>query len=255
MVFFYLFLARMKIFKNIFILFWRVWFYCWVLFTIIPAIPILLVVISKEDWYPYFFKIARFWAKTILFVMGFKVEVKQEQKIELDKSYVFTPNHTSMIDIMVMLSIVKNPFVFIGKAELAKIPIFGFFYKRTSILVNRSNPRSRKKAFDEANRRLKKGISICVFPEGMVPDENILLSEFKSGAFRLAIEHKVPIVPITFYDCKKRFSYTFFSGSPGKLRVKIHKFIETKKLKKEDHKKLKELVYDILYKSLVKNTF
>ncbi len=240
----------MKFFKNIFILFWRVWFYCWVLFTIIPVIPVLLIVISKEEWYPYFFKIARIWAKTILFVMGFRLEVEEEQKINPKKSYIFTPNHTSMIDIMVMLAITKNPFVFIGKSELAKIPIFGFFYKRTNILVDRSNPRSRKKAFDEANKRLKNGISICVFPEGMVPDEKIVLSEFKSGAFRLAIEHKVPIVPITFYDCKKRFSYTFFSGGPGKLRVKIHKFIETKNLKIEDHKKIKQLVYDILHKSL-----
>jgi len=240
----------MKVFKNIFILFWRVWFYCWVLFTIIPAIPVLLIVISKEKWYPYFFKIARAWAKTILFVMGFKVEVEAEQQIEPNKSYVFAPNHTSMIDIMLMLAITKNPFVFIGKSELAKIPIFGFFYKKTNILVDRNNANSRKQAFYEADRRLKNGISICVFPEGMVPDEKVILAEFKSGAFRLAIEHKVPIVPITFYDCKKRFSYTFFSGSPGKLRVKIHKFIQTKDLNINDHKKLKQKVYDILYKSL-----
>ena len=241
----------MKVLKNIFILFWRVWFYCWVLFTIIPAIPILLIVISKEEWYPYFFKIARAWAKTILFVMGFKVKVEAEQEIEPNKSYIFAPNHTSMIDIMLMLAITKNPFVFIGKSELAKIPIFGFFYKKTNILVDRSNSKSRKGAFDEADRRLKNGISICIFPEGMVPDEKIILAEFKSGAFRLAIEHKVPIVPITFYDCKKRFSYTFFSGSPGTLRVKIHKFIETKNLDIKDHKKLKQIVYDILYKSLI----
>ena len=149
-----------------------------------------------------------------------------------------------------MLVITKNPFVFIGKSELAKIPIFGFFYKKTNILVDRSNPKSRKEAFQEADRRLKNGVSICIFPEGMVPSEDIILTEFKSGAFRLAIEHKVPIVPITFYDCKKRFSYTFFSGSPGKLRVKIHKFIETKDLDIKDHKKLKEIVYRILYNSL-----
>jgi 1-acyl-sn-glycerol-3-phosphate acyltransferase len=240
----------MNFFKNIFVFFWRIWFYGWVLFTIIPVAPILIIIILKEEWYPIFFKIAKAWAKTILFVMGFKVKVEADQEIDPKKSYVFAPNHTSMIDIMLMLSITKNPFVFIGKAELAKIPVFGFFYKRTNILVDRSNSKSRKKAFEEADRRLKNGISICVFPEGMVPDESIILAEFKSGAFRLAIEHKVPIVPITFYDCKKRFSYTFFSGGPGKLRVKIHKFIETKNLKIEDHKKIKQIVYDLLYNSL-----
>ncbi len=245
----------MKIIKNFFILIWRVWFYFWVLFTIIPIAPILVIIILKEQWYPYFFKIARAWAKTILFVMGFKVKIKHEQEIEPTKSYIFTPNHTSMIDIMLMLAITKNPFVFIGKAELTKIPIFGFFYKRTNILVDRSNAKSRKEAFDEANRRLQYGISICVFPEGMVPKEHIILSDFKSGAFRLAIEHKVPIVPITFYDCKKRFSYTFFSGSPGDLRVKIHKFIETKNLKIEDRNRLKKQVYSLLLNSLTKDNF
>ena len=240
----------MKFLKNIFILFWRIWFYCWVLFAIIPVVPVLLIVISKEEWYKYFFKIARAWAKTILFVMGFKVKVIAEQKIDKNKSYVFAPNHTSMIDIMLMLAISKNPFVFVGKVELAKTPIFGFFYKKTSILVDRSNAKSRKEAFNEADRRLKSGISICIFPEGMVPKEHIILSEFKSGAFRLAIEHKVPIVPITFYDCKKRFSYTFFSGSPGVLRVKIHKFIDTKNLNIEDKNYLKEEVYRVLYNSL-----
>ncbi len=244
----------MQIIKNIFILFWRIWFYGWVLFTIIPISPILIIVISKEEWYPIFFRIARAWAKTILFAMGFKVEIEAVQEIDPKKSYIFAPNHTSMIDIMLMLAITKNPFVFIGKSELAKIPVFGFFYKKTNILVDRSNPRSRKKAFDEANRRLKSGISICVFPEGMVPDESVILSDFKSGAFRLAIEHKVPIVPITFYDCKKRFSYTFFSGGPGKLRVKIHKFIDTSKLTLEDRNSLKKQVYSILYKSLTENS-
>ena len=59
--------------------------------------------------------------------MGFKVKKTTEQKIEKSKSYMFCANHTSMIDIMLMLSIVKNPFVFVGKAELSKVPIFGFF--------------------------------------------------------------------------------------------------------------------------------
>ena len=68
-------------------------------------------------------------------------------------------------------------------------------------------------------------MSICIFPEGGVPDEAIVLDEFKDGAFRMAINHQIPIVPITFADNKKRFSYTFFSGSPGKMRAKVHHFI------------------------------
>jgi 1-acyl-sn-glycerol-3-phosphate acyltransferase len=164
---------------------------------------------------------------------------------------MFCPNHTSMIDIMVMLSVTNKPFVFVGKKELARIPIFGFFYKRTCILVDRNNSKSRKAVFDEARRRLSDGLSVCIFPEGLVPsDESIILSEFKNGAFRLAIEHQIPIVPLTFYDCKKRFSYTFFSGKPGKLRVKIHDFINTEGFTLKNINPIKKQTFDILYNEL-----
>ncbi|MCF6278809.1 MAG: 1-acyl-sn-glycerol-3-phosphate acyltransferase [Flavobacteriaceae bacterium] len=241
----------MKIFKNTAIFFWRMWFYGWMIGTIIAILPVLAIVISKEKWYPIFFKIARAWGKTLLFVMGFRVKIDQEQEISPNKSYMFSANHTSMMDIMLMFAVAKNPFVFVGKAELAKIPIFGFVYKRTCILVDRSNPESRKAVFSEAQRRIKNGLSVCIFPEGQVPsDESVVLDEFKNGAFILAIEHQIPIVPMTFYDCKKRFSYTFFSGSPGKLRVKIHKFIETKGLEIKDKNTVKKQMFDLIYNDL-----
>jgi 1-acyl-sn-glycerol-3-phosphate acyltransferase len=200
--------------------------------------PILVISILKEAWYPFFFKLARFWAKCILIGMGFYYKIESDQTPENNKSYMFIANHTSMTDIMLMLVSVKNPFVFVGKKELAKIPLFGFFYKRTCILVDRSSERSRKAVFLRAQRRLQSGLSICIFPEGGVPDHDIVLDEFKDGAFRLAINHQIPIVPITFADNKKRFSYIFFSGGPGKMRVKIHKFLSTKGLKISDTKTL-----------------
>lgn len=163
---------------------------------------------------------------------------------------MFIANHTSMTDIMLMLAAVKNPFVFVGKKELAKIPLFGFFYKRTCILVDRSSPESRRAVFLRAQRRLKQGLSICIFPEGGVPDESVLLDEFKDGAFRLAINHQIPIVPLTFADNKKRFSYTFFSGGPGKMRAKIHKFIDTKGLTIDDTRALNQLSRSVILKQL-----
>jgi len=212
--------------------------------------PLLIISILKESWYPYFFKLARFWAKFILIGMGFRVKIQSKQATRKDKSYMFIANHTSMADIMLMLISVKNPFVFVGKKELAKIPLFGFFYKRTCILVDRSSAKSRQAVFLRAQRRLKSGLSICIFPEGGVPEEHILLDEFKDGAFRLAINHKIPIVPITFLDSKKRFSYTFFSGGPGKMRVKIDEFLETEKLTIADTKMLNAKARDVILRQL-----
>ena len=103
-----------------------------------------------------------------------------------------------------------------------------------------------------AQRRLQSGLSICIFPEGGVPEEHIVLDSFKDGAFRLAIKHQIPVVPITFYDNKKRFSYTFFSGGPGALRVKMHQFVSTKGLSLQDTKSLNDKSRTLLLQSLEK---
>ncbi len=240
----------MIVFKYIFWVLYRIWFYVLVALPILLLLPILVVSILKESWYPYFFKLARFWAKFILIGMGFNVKIDRDQIPDPEKSYMFVANHTSMTDIMLMLVAIKNPFVFVGKKELAKIPLFGFFYKRTSILVDRESSKSRQAVFIRAQRRLRQGMSICIFPEGGVPEESIELDEFKDGAFRMAINHKIPIVPLTFADNKKRFSYTFFSGGPGRMRVKIHQFIDTSNLKIEDTKQTNRQVHQLILDQL-----
>ena len=241
----------MNIIKHPFWILYRIWFYVLVALPIIILFPFLIISIAKERWYPFFFKLARIWAKCILIGMGLGWKIDKLQKLEKGKSYMFVANHTSMIDIMLMLVTIKdNPFVFVGKKELAKIPLFGFFYKRTCILVDRTSAKSRQAVFLRAQRRLKSGVSICIFPEGMVPEADIKLAEFKDGAFRLAINHKIPIVPITFYDNKKRFSYTFFSGGPGMLHVRIHEFLKTEHLKIEDTKELNSQAFNIISESL-----
>jgi len=215
-------------------------------------LPILLVSISKDAWYPLFFKLATIWSKFILIGMGFNWKIVREQTPETDKSYMFIANHTSMIDIMLMLVSVKNPFVFVGKKELAKIPLFGFFYKKTCILVDRSSVKSRQAVFLRAQRKLQSGLSICIFPEGQVPEEHIVLDNFKDGAFRLAINHQIPIVPLSFMDNKKRFSYTFFSGGPGLMRVKIHEFLQTEGLTTKDTRELNNSSRSIILNQIEK---
>ena len=243
----------MKLLKYPFWLLYRIWFYLLVLLPIILLFPLILITILSEKTYPLFFKIARLWARVILIGMGFRYSIKGTENFEAGKSYMFVANHTSMTDIMLMLLTVKNhPFVFVGKKELVNIPIFGFIYKRVCILVDRENSKSRFAVFERAQNRIQQGLSICIFPEGGVPDESILLDEFKDGAFRIAIEHQLTIIPLTFYDNKKRFSYTFFSGSPGKMRAKIHPPIETIGKTMDDKLHLKQQVRDIILTELQK---
>ena len=232
-------------------LIYRVWFYVLVGICTFLLSPFLILSTLKASWYPYFYKLARFWSLCILAGMGFYWSIDWDQKLEKGQSYIFVANHTSMTDIMLMFAMIKyHPFVFVGKIELAKIPLFGFFYKRTSILVDRSNYSSRKDVFNQAQKRIQQGLSICIFPEGGVPKESVPLDQFKIGAFRLSVDHQLPLVPITFFDNKKRFSYTFFSGSPGKMRAKAHPFLDPKDFSLESLKIMSNKVYLLILKSL-----
>ncbi|EKF56725.1 acyltransferase [Galbibacter marinus] len=235
-------------------LLYRIWFYILVSIPIVILFPILILLTSSERFYPQFFWVARnIWATIILYGMFFIPTVRRQEPLEKGKSYMLVANHTSMMDIMMMLKVSKNPFVFVGKQELAKIPLFGFFYKRVCILVDRSSPQSRTLVYKRAQRRLNQGLSICIFPEGGVPDDSsIVLDSFKDGAFKLAIAHQIPIVPVTFLDNKKRFSYEFFSGSPGRMRAVVMPFIKTQNMDVKHSETLKQSTRSLILSALQK---
>ena len=248
----------MKAIKYIFWTLYNIWFYILVLvFTIIILFPSFFIVALNKNFYKHFYKMGVLWSNLILFGMGMiPIKNKALSTIKNDP-YIFVANHVSMIDIMLLVAIAKNnPLVFIGKKELDKIPIFGYVYKRTMILVDRSSNESKKQVFEETKKKLKSGISIGMFPEGIVPEVEIELAPFKHGAFSMAIEHQVPIVPMTFLDNKKRFPWSSggllggSKGSPGKLRVKIHDPIETRGMIKKDRFELMEKVRQIILNDL-----
>jgi len=231
---------------------WRVWFYVLVAALILVFAPFLILfTLSEKTFVPFYWIARNLWARPILYGMGCIPKVIFDQKMERNQSYMLVANHTSMLDIMLMLCVSRNPFVFVGKKELARIPVFGYFYKRVCILVDRESSRSRTAVYRRAQKRLQNGLSICIFPEGGVPeDTSIILDSFKDGAFKMAIAHQIPIVPITFFDCKRRFPFAFFEGFPGPLRVRVHPFILTTSLNSDDVRVTRQRTHDLLLKSL-----
>lgn len=240
--------------KYPFVLLWKCLFFIVFGFYLLLFSPFLLVVTTRQSWYGVFFKGIRIWARLILFTSGFRVAKVTPVAFDRSENYMFIANHTSILDILLMIVITKNPFVFVGKKELGKIPLFGFFYKRTCILVDRSSVKSKTNAFRIAQQRIKLGLSICIFPEGLVPDDpTVVLSDFKGGAFHLAIAHQLTIVPMTFLDCKRRLPYVFFKGGPGTLRVRMHPFIKTSHMDASMVSNLKQHCFDLLYSDLTSN--
>lgn len=219
--------------------------------TIILMSPLLIIFTAKEEYYHLLWKLVRIWSKVLIYGMGFRLDIQLDEEIKPNKSYMFCPNHASLMDPFVLIVLSKNPIVFVGKQELVKIPIFGFFYKKAVIMVDRTSFKSRKRVYEMAKKRLQNGVSMAIFPEGLVPTEDVVLAPFKKGAFSLAIEFQIPIVPQVYYDCKRFFSWDFLKGGPGVFRIRQHQFIPTKELKIEDIETLKQQTFDVIYTDLV----
>jgi 1-acyl-sn-glycerol-3-phosphate acyltransferase len=244
-----------KFIKIPLFLIWRLWFGVLMAASLLLFFPFLLLFSFKEEHYHLFWKFARMLSRILVYGMGFRLSFKSNEDIDPNKSYMFCPNHASLLDPFVLIALSKRPIVFVGKKELAKIPIFGFFYKRTAIMVDRSSLKSRKRVFEMAKKRLQNGVRMAIFPEGLVPTEDVILAPFKKGAFSLAIEFEIPIIPQVYYDCKRFFSWDIFKGRPGKLRVHQHSFIETKGLSgAKDIDALKNKTFNLIYKDLEKDS-
>ena len=200
---------------------YRIWFYLLAAIPIFFLFPLLLLSTLSGKTYSFFYWLARsVWARFILFGMGCPARISRYGRWRSDRPQMIIANHTSMLDIMLMLRCCPDPIVFVGKKELQRIPVFGFFYRRVCILVDRDNAQSKAEVYKQVEERLSTGLNVCIFPEGGVPEESVVLDEFKQGAFRMADQHAMDVIPFVFYDCKRRFSWSYFKGGPGPLRAR-----------------------------------
>jgi 1-acyl-sn-glycerol-3-phosphate acyltransferase len=154
------------------------------------------------------------------------------------------------MDVFLMLITCKKPFVFVGKKELYKLPFFGYIYKRAAIMVDRSDSKSRFEVYGQANEMLKEGYNVCIFPETNYLDDTILLADFKRGAFKIAIENNLPIIPLVFYDLKLKHPWYPMFGSLGKLRVKVLDKISVEGLTEKDIPSLTKTAYNKIKREL-----
>jgi 1-acyl-sn-glycerol-3-phosphate acyltransferase len=118
------------------------------------------------------------------------------------ESYIVIANHTSLMDIPVSKPGIPVPNKTLGKISFAKAPIFGYIYKLGSILIDRNNARSRAESFVHMKQSLKKGISICLYPEGTRNKSDEVLLPFHVGAFKLSIDTNTPIMPAIILGTK-----------------------------------------------------
>ena len=244
----------MKWIGYIFSSLWRLWFLLLFITTFILVTPALLfftAIIKNNKIVCY---IMQYWSRVILWFSGVFYKINYESVLNKDEQYIFCANHVSTLDIPLIAASIPMPILYIGKAELVKIPIFGYFFKHNSVIVNRKKRKDSYQAFLNAKEKLKNGLNICIFPEGGIPESTIILRNFKNGAFRLALENKINIVPLTLINNKYHFPQEYYKGYPGLVKITVHKPVSPNSFSGEGEiKKLNNYIYNIILNELKKH--
>jgi len=212
------------------------------LLLLVPfLIPIFFA--KKHNWVG---KLNRIWAKLLCIMVFLPYKVECKTSLSKNQQYIFCSNHFSYFDIVAMG---LNPFntIFVGKTSLNRIPLFGWMYSKLHITVNRKKLRSKYSSYLKSKNAIDEGKSLAIFPEGgIVCDIPPKLMSFKDGAFRLAIEKKIPIVPVSIKNTWKIMPPNKFLLHCGKVHLIIHEKIDTNQLKEEDVEALKQKTFQII---------
>lgn len=168
------------------------------------------------------------WARTISLITPMTVQVVGKENIMKGQSYIVTPNHQSNFDIFALYGWIGLDIKWIMKKELRKIPGIGFGSKKVGhIFLDRSNHHAALKSLEEAKKKLVNGTSVVIFPEGTRGNGTTLLP-FKRGAFKLAVDIGLPILPVTIVGTNKIMpGKTKTRIFPGKAKLIIHEAIDT----------------------------
>ena len=139
----------------------------------------------------------KIWSQLICILLLIPVKVNGREKLHKHTSYVFVPNHQGAFDIFLVYGFLGRNFKWMMKRQIEKIPFVGFACKMShQIFVDKRGPSKIKATYDNARRTLSSGMSLVVFPEGARTFTGHM-GYFKKGAFQLADELQLEVVPVT----------------------------------------------------------
>jgi len=216
--------------------------------------PILKFTMAKKKRFPTAFKVTRAFCYTWLYSIGMFIRVKGKENIIKGQPFLLCSNHSSFLDPAPMYCIFKDHFVFTGKQEIEKWPLFHIFYTSgMNILVDRHNRIGALKSYKKMVEVIDEGKSLVILPEGTIPKDAPKLGEFKTGAVSIAIQKQIPIIAITQTNNWKRLERSGLlkgKASPGIIEVVIHPPISTTGLTKADADALQDQLKATIYSPL-----
>ena len=197
-------------------------------------------------------RLASFWAKINARVCLIKLEIAGLKHFQDNQSYIVVANHLSLIDIYILYGFLGRSLKWVMKKELRLVPFLGqACVAMGNIFVDRKNTEFDLKALREAKRNMTKGDCVIFFPEGTRSRDGSLGS-FKKGAFRMAKDLEIPIIPITLHDTHHVLATDSIDWKPGKVRMEIH--LPIKVNSDTDPNQLAFETREIIRKSLVRKT-
>jgi 1-acyl-sn-glycerol-3-phosphate acyltransferase len=195
--------------------------------TVITSCTVTLICLFEQDG-KIGYRVTQWWMAFNLWVSRVRVNVIGLENLDRSRQYVFMSNHRSAADI-IALGIALRDFQlrFVAKKELLKVPIFGWGLRALgNIIVDRSNKVQAMRSYAVAGQRIRRGISVMVFPEGTRGEGDELLP-FKKGGFVLAIETGTPIAPMIVANTDAVLPKKSWRIESGTVEVRIGKPIET----------------------------
>ena len=220
-----------------------------IILTILTAVfTIILSPVFPNAQFSYF--PARWWGRFFCYLLFIKVKITGLEKLDPKKSYVIAANHQSIYDIFVVYGWLPMIFKWVMKAELRKIPLVGKACESAGhIFIDRKNPVAAKKSLDKAEAQLRNGVSVVVFPEGTRTYTG-QIGKFKKGAFRMATDLHLPIVPVTLRGCFERLPRNGFIITPGTIEMIVHEPVEVEGYEHEKQPELMQKLHDIIESAL-----
>lgn len=196
-----------------------------ILITILACIFSLLVCLISGHKYGGYI-IPRLWSRAVCALAFVRVKVNGTQLLDKQQAYVFVANHQSAFDIWAIYGYLGHNFKWLMKKSLEKVPMVGFTCKTVGhVFVDDSTVAGIKSTIEDAKKMLRQGMSLVIFPEGTRSHDG-KMSPFKRGAFMLASEFGVPVVPITIDGAFERMSRDSYNITPGTITITIHQPIE-----------------------------
>jgi 1-acyl-sn-glycerol-3-phosphate acyltransferase len=224
-----------------------------IMFLILPFIA-LASLLGKVKGGNITFYFLRLWAHLWFPLVGIWVR-KIHQDNHEKGNFLYVVNHRSYLDAAIAVKVMGLPFRPLGKIEMKKIPFFGFIYKQSVVLVDRSSAVGRSNSVREMIAMIRQGVSILIFPEGTTNETSKPLTPFHNGAFRIAIETQTPLKPVLYLDSGTRFPHKKgMNLSPGRCRVLFLPSVPVHGLTMEDLPALKQQVFNIMEEALLQHT-